>query len=373
MADRWYRAKLLLRCLLYASVRGKAVRAPKNPAVIAVVLTGKLGDIVCGTPVLRAVRKHFPRARLVAAGGAVGKPLLEHSSLYDDYISVDVPDAEARIKALRADAVLVCGPSFLPAAHFYLSGTSLVALPRVSGGYSPIARALPYRLLQKLCASYPYAMGEYAPRERLRSLEPLGIVEEDTAKKLGCSEAARIKAAELLPEGKFYVGISATAGNKIKEWPEERFAAVADHVQERHQATVVLIGGPQDNEAVERVLGHMRHRENVLSLQGQLNLDELKAVISRLQLFISVDTGPIYMAEAFTVPTIDIVGPMDEHEQPPRGQFHRTVVAPRARPEMHILHVRGIDEVEARRQTLNISVDAVVAEADALIGAILRS
>ena len=57
-----------------------------------------------------------------------------------------------------------------------------------------------------------------------------------------------------------------------------------------------------------------------VNTDGLFSLDELKALIQRLSLFISVDTGPIYIAEAFDVPTIDIIGPMDENEQPPRGE-----------------------------------------------------
>lgn len=372
MVRRISRLLLLGRCLLYALVRGRAVRTLERPRAIAVVLTGKLGDIVCGTPVLRAVRKHYPHARLVAAGSGVGEPLLEHSGLCDEYINIDAPDAAARISAAHADAALLCGPSFLPAAFFYLSGTPLVVLPAVHDGYSPIARAWPYRLLRLLCASYPYRMGAYAPRERLRALEPLGVVEDDTRKELAYSERAGRRAGELLGQDAFLVGMSVTAGNKAKEWPEERFARVADHIIKKHNAKVIFIGGSEDRGRVGRVMNRMEHRKNVMNTEGMLTLDELKALISRLNLFVAVDTGPIYIAEAFGVPTIDIVGPMDEGEQPPRGPLHRCVIPPeRKGPAMQILNARGHDLREVRRQTLAISPEAVIAELDSLVS-ILR-
>lgn len=337
------------------------------------VLTGKLGDVVCGTPLLRALRAHFPEARIIAAGAPFLPALLEDGALADGYVHIDAPDAEARVRTLKADAGVVTGPSFAAAAKLYLAGIPLVAAPRVEGGYSPFV-TWPYRFFMPLVALYPYRMGGYAPRERLNALLPLCITSEDTTKALGYSEAARNKAEAMLKSaGNFVVGISATAGNKIKEWPPERFAQVGDHLIETHRASVVLLGGPQDHETARAVLKCMRHGASVINVQGKLNLDELKALISRLGLFIAVDTGPIYIAEAFGIPTIDIVGPMDEKEQPPRGPFNRNVLPPYPRvPQLRILNARFYDKAEAERQTRSITAEMVIREADALIRDILK-
>ena len=371
MLERLQRLLLLVRCLLAFLWRGKAVRAPEEPSVIVAVLSGKLGDVVCGTPVLRALKQRFPRARVIAAGGSVLAPLLADSGLANEYINIDAV-SEVRLRSYEADAAVLTGPSFAPAARLYLAGIPLVVAPRVVGGYCPF-ETWPYRVLKRLISTYPYRMGEYAPRERLRSLEPLGIVSEDTKKYLGFSSAAEKKVKELFERegialGEFLVGVSVTAGNKIKEWPEERFAKVIDHLVETKRARVLLIGGPDDAPRTERTLSLLSHPERVLNAQGLFNIDELKACISKLGLFISVDTGPIYIAEAFNVPTVDIVGPLDEREQPPRGPFNRNVVPPYERmSQLHILNARFYDRAEAERQTLSITVEAVVRETDALV------
>ena len=51
-----------------------------------------------------------------------------------------------------------------------------------------------------------------------------------------------------------------------------------------------------------------------------------------VHLFISVDTGPIYIAEAFNVPTVDIVGPVDENVQPPADLFTEMLCHNETRP-----------------------------------------
>ncbi len=81
--------------------------------------------------------------------------------------------------------------------------------------------------------------------------------------------------------------------------------------------------------------------------------------------FISVDTGPIYIAEAFGIPTIDIVGPMDENEQPPRGPMHR-IVRTDAAPVIHIMNSRVYDAAKARKAIEDITVDMVVREFDTM-------
>jgi len=360
------RSILLARCILTFIFRGKANMVIFSPSSIIVVLTGKLGDIVCCTPVLRAIRKNLPNTRIIVAGTPnLVRPILADSGLADDYIKLEERGVIRRIKNYNADAALITGPSFTPAALLYVSGIKLVVAPKVVGGFSP-SETRPYKILQYLIKTFPYRIGEYAPRERLKALEPLGIFEDDTTKKLVYSRDAEKRIKELFSEQEitkndFLVGISPSAGNKIKEWPTERFAEVADYLTKKYKAKVFIVGGNNDYELAEKMKSSMRTK--TIDTTG-MRIDELKAFISRLNLFIAVDTGPIYIAEAFGVPTIDIVGPMDEREQPPVGRFHKVVKPDRKKPELHILNARVYNEKEALRQIFSISTQNVLKEVD---------
>lgn len=371
--EKLYRLYILTRCILRFLFAGKACKVTNNTSKVIVVPTGKLGDVVCCTPVLSALRKYLPEAHIIVAGDTeLHKPLLSNSSLVDDYINLKKKGAIKGIKKHKADAALVTGPSFVPTALLYIAGIQLVVAPKVIGGFSPF-ETRPYKILQKFIKTFDYKMGEYAPRERLKCIEPLGIVSDNTKKRLGFSENAEKKISQFFIDNKidlekdFVVGISPSAGNKIKEWPEERFAKVADYLIEKHQAKVVFTGGSNDKLKVQEVMNNIKNLESVINTQGQFNLDELKALISKLNLFISVDTGPIYIAEAFNVPTIDIVGPMDEKEQPPVGDKHKVVIPNRDEPALHILNARLYNRKEARRQIESITVDMVITEIDSLM------
>lgn len=361
MRTRIKHIKLLVACIIAFLWKGKANRHITSPKRIIVVPTGKLGDVVCCTPVLQAIRKHFPLTEIVVSGNRkLHEPLLANSGLVDTYIDLDA-EGIAGVKKINADAALITGPAFYPAAIMYLAGVPLVVAARVVGGFSP-QETRPYQILKKMIITFPFEIGKYAPRERLKVLEPLGIFEENTTKRLGYSVEAKEKISQFLKQknltGVFLVGITASAGNKIKEWPPDRFAEVADYVQKNNKGRVVLLGGPNDQELSNKVKKYMK--TEVVDTTGMWNIDELKAFIARLNMFISVDTGPIYIAEAFGVPTIDIVGPVDENEQPPISDIHRVVVPERKKPEVHILNARVYDPKKARRQAVDISSEAVI-------------
>ena len=374
LVEKLTRALLLLRCLLVAFFLGRANKPPVSPKLVMVVLTGKLGDVVCGTPVLSALRTHFPQTRIIIAGDTkYQKGILEDSGLVDGYLDLSNSPLD-KIKEYAANAAFVTGPSFKPTALMYLAGIPLVVAPDVKGGFSPAETRL-YKTLKKLITTFPYEIYGYAPRERLGALGPIGIVTDDTTKHLGFSTKGSERAENFLKEkglklGRdFVVGISVTAGNKIKEWPTDRFARVADHLVKKHQAKILLLGGPGDAHYVESVIKQAELGAEFINAQKELfDLDTLKALMSMLSLFISVDTGPIYIAEAFNIPTIDIVGPVDERVQPPQGFLHRNVVPPgRKKAELTILNSRSYDPDEALRQTLSISDQAVITTTDSLI------
>lgn len=372
------RILLLARCIIRAVFHDAVNQVPAKLSKVIVVPAGKLGDVVCTTPVLSAIRAYAPQAHIIVTGNLrLHRMLLADSGLANAYLDLEGADTLARIKECSADAAIVTGPAFDSTALFYLAGIPLVIAPKVEGGISP-NETRPYKILQHFIKLFPYRMGEYAPRERLRALEPLGIFSDDTSKHLGFSEVADKTVQKFFsengidPEKDFVVGISPSAGNKIKEWPEERFAEVTDYLSVTYGAKVLLIGGSGDKEKVMRVKDLLKPETKVTEATG-FNLDELKALISKLELFISVDTGPIYIAEAFGIPTIDITGPIDEREQPPRGPLHRNVVPPqRSRPELFVLNAKIYDREEALRQVRSITVSLVKKEIDLLITDIKR-
>lgn len=360
---------LLVWCVFYFFLHGRADKKTDNPRKILIVQLAKMGDMVCTTPLFRAVKEKYPEAKLYVLGDRVNKELLEGNRDVDFY-RVWAKDFFGTLRFLQKEKIevgILTGPGPHILALLYLSGIPFVITPEMQGGFTPL-NTRSYRLLTKFVETRPHRIGSYAPREYLRLLEPLGISSEDTKKHLAFSQEAEQKISRFLEENgarqkeDFVVGIAPGTGNKIKLWGRDKFAKVADCLSQKYNAKIFIIGSSEDKKEVEEMISFLDKNTKYLDTLNMFSIDELKALISKLSLFISVDTGPMYIAEAFGVPTIDIVGPVDDMDQPPRGKIHKIVKAPREKPQMGVFNARIYDEKEARRQSDDITPDMVIQE-----------
>lgn len=357
---------------LYAVFRGKATTIRLPPRKFLIVQLAKLGDIVCATPVPAAIKSAYPTCRVTVISTRLNQAVLEHNPHVDEYVvyNHNFFSLVRQIRAARYDGACLLIPNFIGLLFLYLGKIPAITAPRVSDGWSPY-QTFYYRSLLARVITMPHRMGHYAPGEYLRLLEPWSILSTDTAKHLGFSVVAKnsvnqkFKAEKIVP-GELLVGISPSAGNKIKCWEPRNFGAVANYLSSHYGATIVIIGAKNDQVEVAALLASIASDVKIVNTTGQFSIDELKAAIAKLQLFISVDSGPVYIAEAFGVPTIDIVGPMDEREQPPQGEQNRIVKIERKAPQLHIMNARVYDAVEARRQIESITPEMVCREIDFL-------
>ncbi len=357
------------RCLAFFLWRGKATQVPARPRRIGIMQLSKLGDMVCTTPVFRALKQKYPDSKVVVIGNSINQALLKGHPHVDEYVVW----RSRNLAELALDVVVLTSPSAEALARAYLSGAKAIICPRIENGWSPYETRA-YTLLRTLCLSAPHRMHHYAPQEYLNMLKGLSIETNDTRKELAIDDAAREKVDRML-EGRplLKIAIAPGAGNKIKEWPPERFGAVARELVERHRALVVLIGAGPD-VPLARTVAEGLPQEHVLNTTGTLSLEELKALVARMSLFVGADTGPLYVAEACGIPTVDIVGPMDEREQPPiKSPLNVVVVPERRRAELHIMNARFYDEEEARRQAESVGVGEVLHAIDGVLSHVLRS
>jgi heptosyltransferase-2 len=122
--------------------------------------------------------------------------------------------------------------------------------------------------------------------------------------------AEKLLARETLSKTGILVGLSPGAAyGPAKRWPPERFAAVARNLVEEFSARPVLLGGPEDRQAAALFKEHLPHP--VLDLVGRTNLRQALAVLSRLRLLITNDSGLMHAAAALGVPLIALFGSTD--------------------------------------------------------------
>lgn len=342
---------------------------------ILVVQSAKIGDMVCTTPLFRAIKQSLPGAKLYVMGNATNKAVVEGNPHIAEYIVQPKNNSAVRsiLKEKDVDVVICTSPNPSVLLQALMAGVSEIIVPKIEGGWSPYATKI-YRFFSLFATRVPVRFGHYVPGEYLRLLEPLGVHATNTDKELVYSEAARARAGKILQEAgvdkgsNFLVGVAPGVGNGVKTWGAKRFAEVAISLSEKYNATIVIIGGPADHEATASFRAALPAHVPVVDVAQKLSMDELKALVAQLHLFVSVDTGPIYIAEAFGIPTVDIVGPMDEREQPPQGSLHKSVVPPgRAASVLHIFNTSVVDVDEATRQAHSITPAMVLAAIEDLM------
>ncbi len=104
-----------------------------------------------------------------------------------------------------------------------------------------------------------------------------------------------------------------------KCWPGDRFAAAArELVQSRGLAAVLLFGSAGERPACARVRQGLRGVP-VLDLSGATTLGRAMALLARLELLVSNDSGLMHLAAALGVPTLAVFGSTDPGATAPLG------------------------------------------------------
>ena len=108
----------------------------------------------------------------------------------------------------------------------------------------------------------------------------------------------------------------ATYGS-AKRWDSKKFAQVAAHFSNRFN--IVIFGGPNEVDIAKEIEDDLKEKgvKNYINLAGKTSIDELVLAISKLNIFITNDSGPMHIAAAFKIPTIAIFGPTNYKETSP--------------------------------------------------------
>jgi ADP-heptose:LPS heptosyltransferase len=135
-------------------------------------------------------------------------------------------------------------------------------------------------------------------------------------------EAAQ-RAREMLGEAQGpFVGVHASGGRESKQWHLDRFAAAAREVARQRGATIVLTGAPGDRPLVDEVASRLTDVP-VIDVSGAIDLVTLAAVLARLQVLITGDTGPMHLAAAMGTPIVALFGPSNPARYGPLAQASR--------------------------------------------------
>ena len=344
-----------------------------TPRRIAVFRAIFLGDLLLAVPAWRALRAAFPAAEITLIGLPWAESFVRRFGHYVDrflefpgFPGIDeVPLDPGRIAAFLAEqhaygydlAIQMHGSGLTSNAFVLALGA------RRSAGYAP-GRPPPGL---RFSAPYPDNLPEI--ERNLRLVELLGCrrpadPDEAVALEFPLGPEDRAEAAALLadlPPGGPLVALHPGAKAPARRWPPEYFAAVGDALATRHGARILLTGGPAERPITAAVRASMW--SPALDLAGRTSLGGLAALIDRLALFISNDTGPAHLADALDTPSITVFGAADLVRWAPLD-CRRHVAIPRA---AECSPACGVECALDQRCLRGVPPEAVLAEAARLL------
>ncbi|MBI5644189.1 MAG: lipopolysaccharide heptosyltransferase II [Deltaproteobacteria bacterium] len=125
-------------------------------------------------------------------------------------------------------------------------------------------------------------------------------------------------------KGAFLVGAAPGASyGPAKRWPPERFAEALTKIIKDRDAVALVFGASEDKEASLEVTRNLKIK--YIDLTGKISLRSFMAIASRLELFITNDSGPMHIGAALGTPTIAIFGSTDPLLTGPLGPHARVV------------------------------------------------
>ena len=290
---------------------------------LLIVKPSSLGDVVHALPALAALRRRFPSAHLAWLVKREWAEVLEGNPDLDDVLAVDLsaegwPAAIRAVRAGRFDLVVDLQGLLRSAMLGWASGSA------VRVGFANGREGSPWFYTHRVPVpdASMHAVDRYLLLARFLGADVGEVKPSDFPLPHDPAAEARVEAllaAAGVRPGAMLAALNPSARWTTKRWPAESFAAVGDWLQQQG-VRAVMIGGREERPVGEAVMRAMRGAP--VDLAGKTTMKELIALLRRLRVFVTNDSGPMHLAAAVGTPVIALFGPTDPARTGPYGEGH---------------------------------------------------
>lgn len=313
-----------------------------------------IGDVVFTTPIIGALRRRYPDARLLYLVEQSAAPVVATNPDLSSVIVVRHSRGIARVKddavlawRLRRERVDIAIDLHGGPRSAWLTWATRAP---VRVGYDVPGRAWMYTDTVHRPRTYQPRHAVVNQWDLLAAVDPILPAAPDRTRdrtRMPIPSASPLPAfADRSLDGSGRLAIlHVSAGNVFRRWPESSFADVAASLAGApHRCTVLVTAGPSDRPAATRVLAEARRAAGAdagrIVDAEHLSLAELRAVCDRAALFIGGDSGPLHIASTSDVPIVALYGPT----LPERSEPWRPSSIPTANVDAGALPCRPCDQ-----------------------------
>ncbi|MGE5240817.1 MAG: glycosyltransferase family 9 protein [Bacteroidota bacterium] len=328
---------------------------------LLVIRRDNIGDLVCTTPLIHALRQHFPKARICVLVNSYNRPVVEDNPDIDAvYAYMKAKHREEgrsvlgvywdrlrlmrELRGERFDYAILAGANFLPRA---LRFARAIRPKHIIGFTEPGKRGV-----ERIDTGVPYGPPRplHEAEDIFRLLAPLGIEGEPPPMRVFPAPPALAQAQAALREKQLppenVIGVHISARKPSNRWPTEHFIALIRRLREQHQAAFMLLWSP-GSESNPRHPGDDEKAQQIMSAIGDVpilayptdRLDQLIAGLSLCRAVVCSDGGAMHLAAALGKPVLCFFGKSDRTRWYPWKSTH-VLLQP---PSLDVVDI-GVDE-----------------------------
>ena len=272
-----------------------------------------LGDVLFSTAVIRNIRYNFPESYIACVIPERCRPVLEGNPHLNEIIIFDergrhrgfVPKLRfiSLLRSKEFDVVFFLHRSFTRALLCYLAN-----IPDRIGYYTAKRAWLLTKKIMPPDINSMHRLDYYMNIITQADLQVKDRFTEFFIKKEHEHYVNEFLLGHGINEKDHVIAVNPGGNWKLKRWPPDNFSKLCDRLTEDSNAKIILTGDERDKQLIEEITRHMKY--NAVSCAGEFTLKQTAALLKRVDVFISCDSGPLHIANAIgTRKIVAIFGP----------------------------------------------------------------
>lgn len=295
----------------------------ERAARLVVFAPNWLGDAVMALPAVQTLRTAHPGAHLAVAARPSVAALFAMVPGVDAVIALESRAGLSSVRQWRRDAATLRAGRFDLAV--LLPNSFLSAWIAAHAGI-PDRRGFATDLRGRwLTAAVPRPGGDRHQADYYLALTTaLGWPSAPRVARVAPPAPAIEAARALVPARPFVVLAPGAAYGRAKQWPPERYAALAAELASRRGLASVVVGAGADRAAGDELVaaladvpGGVAAAASLVNLIGRTDLPTLAAVLSLAHAVVANDSGAMHLAAAVGAPVVAVFGATNEHHTAP--------------------------------------------------------
>ncbi|MBI5346618.1 MAG: glycosyltransferase family 9 protein [Chlamydiae bacterium] len=280
---------------------------PQKPKIL-VVSTTAMGDTLWATPTIKSIKEKYPNSFLAILTSPIGSQILKNNPYIDETLILKKPFLKQffpllkTLRKLKIETVLL----FHTSQRLTLPLCSLINAEKIIG-FEKGHKGLEFLLTEKI-------KDENIHEIKKRSLlaEKIDVKCKNYKIEFYLTSLERDFVANLLKNQNFgnqpLILIHPGANDPYKCWPKNNFIELGNLLKNFYNGQILISGSLKEDPLVQEIKDKIPGSMQILGW----GLREFAALLEKIDLLITNDTGPMHLASSLNTNTVAIFAPTNK-------------------------------------------------------------